>query len=124
MAKKSAPHKNHGNEEGGIVYSTNANFAFSGLADLLGKAEDESAAGKPLLEVHLEKKHRGGKAAIIIKGFEGSDEALTDLAKKLKTGMGVGGSAKDGEIIIQGDRREKVMELLQSWGYKTKRVGG
>lgn len=123
MAKKNNP-KNNTTEEGSFVYSTNANFAFSGLADLLGKNEDSSSEGKPLLEVHLEKKHRGGKAAIIIKGFVGSDEALSTLAKKLKTSMGVGGSSKDGEIIIQGDRREKVMELLQSWGYKTKRVGG
>ena len=125
MAKKHSPKKNQGSEDGSFVYSTNANFAFAGLANLFGNDEDDPAqTGKPLLEVHLEKKHRGGKAAIIVRGFIGTDEALSDLAKKLKTGMGVGGSAKDGEIIIQGDRREKVMELLQSWGYKTKRVGG
>ncbi len=124
MAKKNTPHKNIVDVEGGMVYSTNTNFAFSDLANLLNKAEDDAATGKPILEVHLEKKHRGGKAAIIIKGFVGSDEALTDLAKKLKTGLGVGGSAKNGEIIIQGDRREKAMELLQNLGYKTKRVGG
>ncbi len=110
-------------DEGGIVYSTNPNFsAFASLANLLDDADEKS--GKPLLEVHLEKKHRGGKAAILIKGFNGTETALNDLAKKLKTALGVGGSVKDGEIIIQGDRREKAMELLQTWGYKTKRVGG
>lgn len=121
MAKKSK-HFSSKNSEGGMVYSTNPNFsAFAGLADLLDNSEEP---GTQTLEVHVEKKHRGGKAAILVKGFSGTDEALNDLAKKLKTGMGVGGSVKDGEIIIQGDRREKLMELLQTWGYKTKRVGG
>jgi len=124
MAKKSGKNKHFSTEEGSMVYSTNANFAFAGLADLLGNEQENTSAAAQLLEVHLEKKHRGGKAAIIIRGFIGTDEELNDLAKNLKTGMGVGGSAKDGEIIIQGDRREKVMELLQGWGFKTKRVGG
>ena len=110
MAKKNK-HFSAKNDEGGMVYSTNPNFsAFAGLADLLDDKED---GGKQTLEVHLEKKHRGGKAAMIVKGFSGSDEELNDLAKKLKTSMGVGGSAKDGEIIIQGDRREKLMEILE-----------
>lgn len=123
MAKKLGKYKNLNTEEGSMVYSTSANFAFAGLADLLGNEEEKNSSGQ-LLEVHLEKKHRGGKAAVIVRGFAGSEEALNELAKKLKTGMGVGGSAKDGEIIIQGDRREKVMEMLQGWGYRTKRVGG
>jgi len=122
MAKKNKKADVGKTSEGGFVYSTNPNFsAFAGLADLLG---DDEKTGPQTLEVHIEKKHRGGKAAIIIKGFEGTDEELNDLAKKLKTGMGVGGSAKDGEIIIQGDRREKLMEILEKLGYKTKRVGG
>jgi translation initiation factor 1 len=121
MAKKKK-HFSAKTDEDGIVYSTNPNFsAFAGLADLL---DDKETSGQQTLEVHLEKKHRGGKAAMIIKGFASSDEDLNELAKKLKTGMGVGGSAKDGEIIIQGDRREKLMEILNKLGYKTKRVGG
>jgi len=110
--------------EGGIVYSTNKNLAFEGLSALLGNIEQETTPDIQLLDVHIEKKGRGGKAAVIIKGFKGSNDALEELCKKLKTSMGVGGSAKDGEIIIQGDRRDKVMETLQKLGHKTKRVGG
>ena len=120
MAKKKK-HFSAKNDADGIVYSTNPNFsAFAGLADLLDEKQEND---KQILEVHLEKKHRGGKAAMIVRGFAGSDEELNDLAKKLKTSMGVGGSVKDGEIIIQGDRREKLMEILNRLGYKTKRVG-
>ncbi len=121
MAKKKKKNLG-GTNEGEFVYSTNKNFAFEGLADLLGGTEESE--GIDLLEVHLEKKHRGGKTAVLIKGFTGTDDELSDLAKKLKSNMGVGGSAKKGEIIIQGDKRDKVMELLNQWGYKTKRVGG
>ncbi len=122
MAKKSKKQKFKATEEGGFVYSTNSNFAFEGLASLLDGNNESDA--KPTLDVHLEKKHRGGKAAIIIRGFAGTEDELNELGKKLKTSMGVGGSAKDGEIIIQGDRRDKAMELLEKWGYKTKRIGG
>lgn len=122
MAKKSKKQKFSGNEEGGFVYSTNANFAFEGLANLMSHSEEPE--GTEWLEVYIEKKHRGGKAAVIVRGFKGSDEELQALGKKLKTQMGVGGSVKDGEIIIQGDARPKVMELLEKWGYKTKRIGG
>ena len=120
MSKRSKKGKMKPDAECGFVYSTNPNFALAGLADLLGTSEDDNSN---ILEVHLEKKHRGGKTALIIKGFTGSNDELNDLAKKLKSNMGVGGSAKDGEIIIQGNKRDKVMELLEQWGYKTKRVG-
>lgn len=112
--------KNKDSDFGEMVYSTNSSFAFAGLADLL----ETSAPNLQLLEVHIEKKGRNGKAAILIKGFLGKDEDLQTLAKKLKTGMGVGGSAKDGEIIIQGEKRDQAITLLNQWGYKTKRVGG
>jgi|GEM_PF-61234 len=81
-------------------------------------------ANEQQLEVHIEKKHRGGKTAVLIKGFVGQEDDLKDLAKKLKQQCGVGGSAKNGEIIIQGDVRKKVMLLLEKWDYKVKRVGG
>ena len=122
MSKKNKKKQLGSTSEGEFVYSTNSNFAFEGLADLLGKSKENE--GGQLLEVHLEKKHRGGKTAVIIKGFTGSDEELQALAKKLKSNIGTGGSAKEGEIIIQGDQRQKVMDLLQNWGYKTKRIGG
>jgi translation initiation factor 1 len=105
---------------GGFVFSTNKDFDFS---------VNESPQGTTLissmrLEAHLEKKNRGGKTATVIKGFVGSDENLKQLGKMLKTRCGVGGSAKDGEIIIQGDFRNKIMEILTQEGYHVKRVGG
>ena len=69
-------------------------------------------------------KHRAGKIAVIIKDFAGNAEDLKALSKLLKTKCGVGGSAKNGEIIIQGDVRDRVMEILQKEGYNYKRVGG
>ena len=122
MAKKKKKIKLKDESEGGIVYSTGGNMAFAGLANMMNEQTNDTE--NQVLEVHLEKKHRGGKTAIIIKGFMGSEGELSDLAKKLKTNLGVGGSAKEGEIIIQGNHREKAMELLKKWGYKTKRVGG
>lgn len=104
----------------GLIYSTNKNLSFD-----QGKQESQTRAPQhQLLEVKLEKKGRGGKTAIIIAGFVGTTDDLKTLSKYLKTQCGVGGSEKDGEIIIQGDVREKVMTLLQAKGYKVKRVGG
>lgn len=108
--------KNNNNR---MVYSTNANFE---QEDDFEEAETLDP-NKQTLEVHLDKKNRGGKVAVVVKGFIGKNDDLQDLGKALKAACGVGGSAKDGEIIIQGDRREKVMELLEKKGYRTKRVG-
>ena len=105
---------------GGFVFSTNKDFNFSENEEITGTLENN----KQYLEVHLDKKNRAGKIAAIIKGFEGTDEDLKDLAKKLKTLCGVGGSQKDGEIIIQGNFRDKIMEFLKKEGYNVKRVGG
>ncbi|MCK9163984.1 MAG: translation initiation factor [Bacteroidales bacterium] len=105
----------------GIVYSTNPSFQYE-------TSEQESLDTLPSkqqnLKVQLDKKQRGGKKVTLITGFIGSEEDLSDLGKMLKTKCGVGGNTKDGEILIQGDHREKVMTLLLAEGYKVKRVGG
>lgn len=105
---------------GGFVFSTNKDFEFE---------SDDSTAISPeprhqKLEAHLDRKNRGGKVATIIRGFEGSEEDLKNLGKMLKTKCGVGGAVKDGEIIIQGNFRDKIMQLLKDEGYPVKRVGG
>lgn len=105
----------------GVVYSTADDFDYKHDN---GEQEETLPNDEQRLEVHIEKKGRGGKTAVIIRGFVGSDEDLQQLAKQLKSKCGVGGSAKDGEIIIQGDKRDKVLEILKQEGYQTKRVGG
>lgn len=72
----------------------------------------------------FEKKGRNGKPVTLIEGFEGTDQQLKSLSKQIKTKLALGGSEKDGVILIQGDNRDKVMEILKSMGYSTKRVGG
>jgi|SRR5690606_5318880 len=104
---------------GGFVFSTNKDFEFEN--EETPETPDNS---QQRLEAHLDKKNRGGKIATVIKGFEGNDDDLKSLAKKLKTLCGVGGTAKDGEIIIQGNFRDKIMDYLTKEGYKVKRVGG
>ena len=104
---------------GGFVFSTNKDFEFESEESI-----ETLANGEQRLEAHLDKKNRGGKVATVIKGFEGNEEDLKNLSKKLKTLCGVGGTAKDGEIIIQGNFRDKIMDYLIKEGYKVKRVGG
>ncbi|MDD2190962.1 MAG: translation initiation factor [Bacteroidales bacterium] len=105
----------------GIVYSTNPSFQYE-------VSEEETLETLPPkqqnLKVQLDKKQRGGKKVTLITGFIGSEEDISDLGKMLKTKCGVGGNTKDGEILIQGDHREKVMALLLAEGYKAKKVGG
>lgn len=105
---------------GGFIFSTNKDFEF----DNNDEQQETLPNNEQRLEAHLDKKNRGGKVATVIKGFEGTDEDLKTLAKSLKTLCGVGGSAKDGEIIIQGNFRDKIMDYLAKEGYKVKRVGG
>jgi translation initiation factor 1 len=76
------------------------------------------------LEAHFSNKGRAGKTVTLIKGFEGSTEDLKALAKSLKQAVGVGGSVKDGEIIIQGNYREQLIQILTEMGYGVKRIGG
>ena len=97
-----------------IVYSTNPDFVYSTDE----KEENETLPKQQQkLRVQIEKNHRGGKTVTIVRGFIGTDDDLKDLAKLLKTRCGVGGSAKEGEIIIQGDFKPKVIELLIKEGY-------
>jgi len=76
------------------------------------------------LEAHFSNKGRAGKTVTLIRGFEGTDQELKVLAKLLKQAVGVGGSIKDGEIIIQGNYREQLIEILQKMGHRVKRIGG
>lgn len=108
------------NSLGGLVYSTDPNF----------KQEEEKSEfadisfDKQVLRIWLER-GRGGKEATVVKGFIGSDDSLSDLAKMIKNKCAAGGSAKDGIIIVQGDHRDKVMKLLTDVGFKNvKKAGG
>ncbi len=110
MSKKNKP------DSFGFVYSTNPDFNF----------QEESASAETLppaqqkLKVQLDTKQRAGKAVTLVTGFVGKEEDLQDLGKKLKTFCGTGGSAKDGEIIVQGDQRSKVQQWLDKNGYGKK----
>jgi translation initiation factor 1 len=106
---------------GGIVFSTNPDYRPPEDDDT---PEDAPALDKQPLRIWLQR-IKGNKEATIIKGFEGSDDDLDDLAKLLKTKCATGGNAKDGEIILQGNHRDKVLQLLLDLGYsKTKKAGG
>ena len=114
MSKKNKPDKN------GFVFSTDPNFQFNDEND---SVQDTLPPTEQRLKVKMETKHRAGKAVTLVEGFAGKDEDLQQLGKQLKNYCGTGGSAKDGEIIVQGDQREKVLQWLIKNGYKnTKKV--
>jgi len=104
----------------GMVYSTNKEYDY----DNEEEEQETLSADHQKLYVSLDKKNRKGKAVTLVEGFVGSEEDLKELGKKLKSKCGVGGSAKDHEILIQGDVRDKVVTMLEKDGYKVKRKGG
>lgn len=98
----------------GVVYSTSADFDYQ-----TNEAEEPEtlAPAAQVLRVRIEKKGRGGKTATLVSGFVGTSDDLADLGRTLKSKCGVGGSVKDGEILVQGDFRERVISLLRAMGY-------
>jgi len=104
-----------------VVYSTNPNFEY----EYEEEQETETLAKNAQnLYVSIDRKQRGGKDVTIVEGFVGTTEDLNALGKLLKQKCGVGGSAKDGIILVQGNFKEKVFELLTKEGYKVKKKGG
>ncbi|HMU45481.1 MAG TPA: translation initiation factor [Chitinophagaceae bacterium] len=114
MSKKNRP------DARGFVYSTDPDFSFEPERD----NSETLTPGQQKLRIKLDTKQRAGKAVTLIEGFIGKQEDLEDLGKKLKTFCGTGGSAKEGEIIVQGDQREKVLQWLQKNGYKNSKKSG
>ena len=104
----------------GVVFSTNPDFNYD-------TAQEEDTVTLPPAQQNLKvwlDRLKGGRVATVVRGFVGSGNDLAALGKELKKSCGVGGTAKDGEIIIQGDHRDRVIELLIKAGYKAKRAGG
>jgi len=115
------PNKKSLSDLGGIMYSTDPSFNYETENEA---PQDVIANNQQDLRVMLDRKNRGGKAVTLVTGFRGSAEELEKLSKMLKTKCGVGGSAKDGEVMVQGDFRDKVVLMLQKEGYKVKKSGG
>ena len=106
----------------GIVYSTAPSFEYN-----YNTGDQNQKTLKPSeqnLKVIIDKKQRAGKKVTLISGFVGPEEDLKELGKKLKSKCGVGGTVKDGEIMIQGDFRDRILEILLTEGFKAKKAGG
>lgn len=104
-----------------VVYSTNPDFEFDHEEEF---EEETLDPDDQLLYVSIDRKQRGGKEVTLVEGFVGNEEDLKDLGKYLKSKCGVGGTVKEGDIIIQGKFKDKVAQLLQEKGYKVKKKGG
>lgn len=100
---------------GGLVYSTDPSFK---LPEDEGGDQETIPPSQQKLKIRLDTKHRAGKAVTLIDGFIGTTADMEELGKKLKSFCGTGGSVKDGEIIVQGDNRDKILQWLQKSGYK------
>lgn len=103
----------------GMVYSTNPDFEYTSETV---REQETPAPGKQRLRVALDRRNRGGKQVTIVADFVGTEDDLKELCKLLKQKCGVGGSAKEGEIIIQGDLRDKIVQILTEAGYKARRI--
>ena len=104
----------------GVVFSTNPDFAYQ------TDSEEETATlepGRQRLVVRIDRHARGGKQVTLVQGFTGTSDDLSELARALKVKLGVGGAAKDGEIVIQGDFRDRIVELLVKMGYVNAKRG-
>jgi translation initiation factor 1 len=112
--------KNDWKKRDGIVYSTSSDFEYQYSQ---GEEPETLSPAQQNLRVLLDKSNRGGKQVTLVTGFIGTPDALDKLGKMLQTKCGVGGSAKDGEIVMQGDLRDKVLQLLLKEGYKNTRRG-
>jgi translation initiation factor 1 len=110
--------KKNKSDKHGFVYSTDPGFRFDAEENA---AVETLAPAQQKLRIRLETKQRGGKAVTLITGFIGREEDLEALGKQLKNFCGTGGSAKDQEIIVQGDQRDKVLQWLLKQGYKQTR---
>lgn len=115
MSKKNKP------DSKGFVFSTDPNFRFE---EEDNSAQETLEAKLQKLRIRLDTKHRAGKAVTLIQDFIGIEDDLIDLGKKLKNYCGTGGSVKDGEIIIQGDQRDKVLQWLLKNGYSNSKKAG
>lgn len=115
----------------GIVYSTDPDYPFADLFGALRKGDESESEDLPMegkqakqkLRVLLERKGRGGKEVTLVLGFEGKLSEMEDLGKQLKTHCGTGGHVKEGEIVVQGDQRDKVLKYLISKGYTQSKRG-
>lgn len=103
----------------GVVYSTNPDFAYASREE--EQEQQTLPPEKQRLRVGIDRRNRGGKQVTLVTGFVGTQEDLAALGKTLKVKCGVGGTAKDGEITIQGDLRDKVVSLLCAMGYRAAR---
>jgi translation initiation factor 1 len=105
--------KKNKSDKYGFVYSTDPDFNFQEE----NKSDKTLPPSQQKLKIRMDTKHRAGKAVTLVEGFIGKEEYLQELGKKLKTFCGTGGSAKNGEVIIQGDQREKIFQWLKKNGY-------